>query len=149
MDFVERIRYAFDDNDPAWDSASRKKSDLAVVVFSGWNDDGGIGGYVDAILQKGQVGDGEDMVLSFFLSLGFLLGEDAGGFSLVLLRVNQYGDVGRVLVMNCTGWYFQRLTIPVISEWDEKSSLWEPLLTSRFRLKIEDWRFVEIIARRY
>ena len=68
MDFVERIRYAFDDDDSDWDSASRRQSGLAVV-FSGWKDDGGIGGYVDAILQKGQDGDEEDMILSFCLSL--------------------------------------------------------------------------------
>ena len=66
MDFVERIRYAFDDDDdPDSDSVSGKEFGLA---FSGWNDDGGIGGYVDAILQKGQDGDVEDMIC-FFLFL--------------------------------------------------------------------------------
>lgn len=133
MVFVERMRYAFDDDDSDWDSASRRQSGLAVVVFSGWNDDGGIGGYVDAILQKGQDGDGEDMVLSLFLWVFLLFGEDVGDFS--LLRAHQCGDVGPVLSWIALSDIFNVLLFQSLVGKRDVVYKSHYLLTSRFKSK--------------
>lgn len=69
-DLVDRIKYACDDPPKSGSVSARggKESGVVLVGDSGWKDDGGMGGYADAMLQKGQ--NVEDMAFGCDVSLG-------------------------------------------------------------------------------
>lgn len=55
-DLVDKIKYACDDPPKCRSISARggRESGVVLVGDSGWKDDGGMGGYADAMLQKGQ-----------------------------------------------------------------------------------------------